>query len=102
MPIRAFRFGERSNATLSANTTGAVLVNDGEDGLASVRVNVAHSPTGTTPSMTVFLDASFDGLNWFPVASSAAIATSRQDRFSQHALTQPIDRVPYAISRTTP
>ena len=102
MPIRAFRFGERSNATLSANTTGAVLVNDGEHGLVSVRVNVANSPTGTTPSMTVFLDASFDGVNWFVVGSSAAITASGQYRFSQPAVTEPMVRIRYVVTGTTP
>lgn len=91
--------------TTTANTAAFALQSNAA--LQGKRLNLALNITavsGTSPSMTVSLQWSFDNVNWFTPSPADAFAaqTAAATVLQQFAAKAPFVRVNYAITGTTP
>jgi len=66
-----------NNATFNATVTSAAFTNDGR--VAWVVVTRVGAIT-TTPTLTITVNASWDGVNWFLVTTAAAISTANANQ----------------------
>lgn len=105
IPVREQLFNA---ATLTATTSSAVIANPGSqvnsDAVAYLRV--AGPVTGTSPSMTVTLYGSSDGVNFASLgafaAQTAATAAGAAVRLALTGVVDPFIMATAAITGTTP
>lgn len=100
--LRINRF-QVAQAAITASGQSAAWVNDAIQGSVVVDIN-ATAVTGTTPSLTVQLQASDDGgTTWYNVgAASSALTAAGQLRLASTPVLEGMCRLNYTVSGTTP
>lgn len=89
-----------SGAVVTATGTSAQFVLPNGGGSVEALVQ-ATAVTGTSPSLTAKLQVSQDGVNWFDVASAAALTAAGTVRIAGQSLAA-YGRLSYTVSGTTP
>lgn len=91
-----------AQAAVTATGNSALFEQRGDDGLLVVDLNIT-AVSGTSPSLTVQIQGSFDQTNWFNIGSaSAAQTTTGKLRMTETSALEPYLRLAYTVTGTNP
>lgn len=93
-----------TNQTITASANGPTLANSPKNGptYVSVLVDAPTAPTGTTPTLQVYLAVSADGVRFFRIANTSQLTAAGMARVAPTQVNEPFYRLEIVTTGTTP